>query len=152
MNPSLRNLATKKIPLVPLCRRISSTKPKSAGLMEADGSKSFNKLYHASGFALVGLFPAALILSPSAINMPVDLALGFMFPFHAHVGMNYIISDYVPRATQGAHTHTHTHTHAHKIHVCFCCCCLSVCPPACLSWPLEDNRADFVKILVENHG
>ena len=33
--------------------------------------------------------------------MPVDLALGFMFPFHAHVGMNYIISDYVPRATRG---------------------------------------------------
>ncbi len=30
--------------------------------------------------------------------MPVDVVLGLLFPFHAHVGMNYVISDYVPKA------------------------------------------------------
>ena len=28
--------------------------------------------------------------------MPVDLALGVIFPLHAHIGMNWVISDYVP--------------------------------------------------------
>lgn len=29
--------------------------------------------------------------------MPVDVALGFALPFHAHIGMNYVITDYVPK-------------------------------------------------------
>tara|TARA_A100001035_G_scaffold237617_1_gene201944 strand:+ start:341 stop:568 length:228 start_codon:yes stop_codon:yes gene_type:complete len=35
------------------------------------------------------------------MNVPVDLALGVILPFHGHVGMNYIIGDYVPRAARG---------------------------------------------------
>ena len=36
------------------------------------------------------------------MNKPVDIALGVAFPAHAHIGMNYIISDYVPKAARGA--------------------------------------------------
>lgn len=32
------------------------------------------------------------------INKPIDLALGFIFPFHSYVAFSYIISDYVPKA------------------------------------------------------
>jgi succinate dehydrogenase (ubiquinone) membrane anchor subunit len=46
----------------------------------------------------MGLVPVAFVLSPSPLNLPVDLALGVLIPLHAHVGMNNVISDYVPKA------------------------------------------------------
>jgi succinate dehydrogenase (ubiquinone) membrane anchor subunit len=36
-------------------------------------------------------------LSPSKLNMPVDLALGVALPLHAHIGMNYVITDYATK-------------------------------------------------------
>lgn len=30
----------------------------------------------------------------------IDLFLGVAFPIHAHIGVNYIISDYVPKASR----------------------------------------------------
>jgi succinate dehydrogenase (ubiquinone) membrane anchor subunit len=36
------------------------------------------------------------------MNMPVDLALGILFPFHSHVALNYVITDYVPKAGRSA--------------------------------------------------
>jgi succinate dehydrogenase (ubiquinone) membrane anchor subunit len=35
--------------------------------------------------------------SPSIISTPIDYTLGVIFPFHSHVGLNYVISDYVPK-------------------------------------------------------
>ncbi len=55
-------------------------------------------MYHSSGYALAGLAPIALILSPSSLNFPVDLALSVIIPYHSHVGLNYVISDYVPQS------------------------------------------------------
>ena len=52
-------------------------------------------------FASLGLFPLALVLSPSVMNMPVDLAMGVVFPIHGHIGFNYVISDYVPTQLRG---------------------------------------------------
>jgi succinate dehydrogenase (ubiquinone) membrane anchor subunit len=49
---------------------------------------------------LAGLTPVAFVLSPSVINMPVDILLGLVFPFHSHVAVNYVISDYVPKANR----------------------------------------------------
>lgn len=46
---------------------------------------------------LAGLTPLAFIVDYPVIRMPIDLILGFAFPFHGHVGMNYVISDYVPK-------------------------------------------------------
>ena len=51
---------------------------------------------------LAAATPLAVFLSPSAFNVPVDVALGVILPFHGHVGMNYIIGDYVPKAARGA--------------------------------------------------
>ena len=42
----------------------------------------------------------AFVLSPSALNYPVDVLLAVILPLHAHVGLNYVISDYVPKATR----------------------------------------------------
>jgi len=68
--------------------------------LEADSSKPLNKAYHTSGLLLAVLTPAAFIISPSVVNMPIDIALGVLFPFHSHVAMNYIVSDYVPKASR----------------------------------------------------
>jgi len=51
--------------------------------------------YHLSSIGLVTLIPVALLLSPSAWNFPVDIALGFLLPFHGHLGMQLVLSDYV---------------------------------------------------------
>ena len=66
----------------------------------ADSSKQINKYYHKSAYLLAGLTPIAFILSPSIINLPVDILLGIAFPFHSHVGLNYVISDYVPKQSR----------------------------------------------------
>lgn len=58
------------------------------------------KYYHTSGIVLAILTPIALVLSPSQMNLPVDLALGVAFPLHSHVAINYVITDYVPKAAR----------------------------------------------------
>lgn len=64
----------------------------------ADNATFTTKLYHLTSVGLMGLVPVAFVLSPSPLNLPVDLALGVLIPLHAHVGMNNVISDYVPKA------------------------------------------------------
>lgn len=66
----------------------------------ADNATFTTKAYHYSSMALLGLTPVAFVLSPSPIALPVDFALGVLFPLHAHIGMNNIISDYVPKETR----------------------------------------------------
>jgi len=44
-----------------------------------------------------GLTPLAFLLSPSKMNMPVDIALGVLLPLHGHIGMNYVITDYATK-------------------------------------------------------
>jgi succinate dehydrogenase (ubiquinone) membrane anchor subunit len=44
----------------------------------------------------------AFVISPSKYNMPIDLSLGVLFPLHAHVGINAIVTDYVPKAIQSS--------------------------------------------------
>ena len=73
-----------------------------SGLVEADGSKGLNKFYHKSFFLLALLTPVSFALAPSPMNQPVDIALGVLFPVHAHVGLNYVITDYVPKAFRTA--------------------------------------------------
>lgn len=58
------------------------------------------KALHYSSVALMGLTPVAFVLSPSPLAIPVDFALGVLFPIHAHIGMNNVISDYVPKSAQ----------------------------------------------------
>jgi succinate dehydrogenase (ubiquinone) membrane anchor subunit len=69
-------------------------------LVEADSGAVGTKFYHLSNTALLVAAPLALFLSPSPLTFPVDLFLGVAFPVHGHIGINYIISDYVPRASR----------------------------------------------------
>ena len=55
------------------------------------------ELYHMSHIALLAGIPAALVLSPSVLVMPLDLALGLLLPWHTHVGLVNVTDDYVPR-------------------------------------------------------
>ena len=57
-------------------------------------------MYHWTNLGLLGLTPVALFFSPSGVSVPVDFALGLIFPIHAHIGMNNVISDYVPKSSQ----------------------------------------------------
>lgn len=60
------------------------------------GVLSAHKLQRYSSIGLVALIPTALLLEPSSLVYPVDLALGFLLPLHMQLGMRDIIRDYVP--------------------------------------------------------
>jgi succinate dehydrogenase (ubiquinone) membrane anchor subunit len=55
-------------------------------------------LFHKTSVIAVGLFPVALMIpaSMSAVAMPVDVALAILLPLHGHIGMNWVLTDYVP--------------------------------------------------------
>uniref|UniRef100_M4BRN0 Succinate dehydrogenase [ubiquinone] cytochrome b small subunit n=1 Tax=Hyaloperonospora arabidopsidis (strain Emoy2) TaxID=559515 RepID=M4BRN0_HYAAE len=52
---------------------------------------------HMTNVGLMAAVPLAFVLSPSPLALPVDLAIGVLVPVHAHIGMNNVISDYVPK-------------------------------------------------------
>mmetsp|Transcript_12943 Transcript_12943/g.22785 ORF Transcript_12943/g.22785 Transcript_12943/m.22785 type:complete len:141 (-) Transcript_12943:339-761(-) len=87
-----------------VARAMSQTRAAAAprrtlsSIVEADGRGSLaTKYYHYTSMALIPLTPAAFLLSPSPMCMPVDLALGIVIPIHAHIGMNYVMTDYVKK-------------------------------------------------------
>ena len=51
-------------------------------LIEADTGSLATKGYHYTSMALIPLFPAALLMSPSKWVFPVDVALGIVVPLH----------------------------------------------------------------------
>lgn len=61
-----------------------------------------HELYHDSQTALLVTFPVAMILAPSIVCAPFDLAMGFIIPYHMHVGCTQILEDYVPRGGQSS--------------------------------------------------
>lgn len=61
---------------------------------------STEQLFHWSQYGLAGLAPAALILSPSFLNFPVDFALGLIIPVHMQIGLVGVVEDYIPRNFQ----------------------------------------------------
>ena len=46
---------------------------------------------------LLGLTPLAIASEGSSLSFPVDMALAVAFPLHGHIGMNYVITDYIPK-------------------------------------------------------
>ena len=67
------------------------------GRWAADHDAKTLSIYHKVNWALLGLTPAAFAFSPSMLNFPIDVALSVAFPFHAHVAMNCVITDYIPK-------------------------------------------------------
>mmetsp|Transcript_20952 Transcript_20952/g.62499 ORF Transcript_20952/g.62499 Transcript_20952/m.62499 type:complete len:122 (+) Transcript_20952:132-497(+) len=55
------------------------------------------KVYHKVNFALLGVTPVAIAADNTALSFPVDMALALFFPLHGHIGMNYVLTDYVPK-------------------------------------------------------
>jgi len=94
MPASLLTLLSYPLPPSPPGKRYMSD---SSALLNSDASKPANKFYHASALVLAGLTPVAFMM-PSWVNLPIDLTLGVLFPFHSHIALNYVISDYVPKA------------------------------------------------------
>lgn len=71
----------------------------TSGLNSTDGSDAnltFNKLFHKTNYALAALAPVAFIV-PADYSLPFDLVLGIIIPFHSHVALNYVVTDYVPK-------------------------------------------------------
>jgi succinate dehydrogenase (ubiquinone) membrane anchor subunit len=56
-------------------------------------------VFHKGNLAMAILTPLAFIV-PSSICLPIDVTLGILFPFHSHVAMNYVITDYVPKSSR----------------------------------------------------
>lgn len=68
-------------------------------IINTDASKPANKFYHQSALVLAALTPVAFLV-PSWVSFPIDLTLGVLFPMHSHIALNYVISDYVPKAAR----------------------------------------------------
>ena len=60
-----------------------------------------HKLMRYSSLGLTAIIPAALLLEPSSLVYPLDLALGVLLPVHMHLGMRDVVRDYVPRPQAG---------------------------------------------------
>jgi len=56
------------------------------------------RLFHKTNLACLAVTPIAIAAHPSLLSLPIDLTLSILFPLHAHIGMNWIITDYVPVA------------------------------------------------------
>ena len=69
-------------------------------ILKSDHTTQGLRLYHKLNFGLIALGPLALLLSPSSLNVPVDLILGVMIPLHGHVGGNDVISDYAHKISK----------------------------------------------------
>ena len=69
-------------------------------VLRSDEGKIATKVYHQVNMLVLGLTPIAFALSPSFLNKPVDFALGLALPLHAHIGMSYVITDYVPKVSK----------------------------------------------------
>jgi len=85
-------------------RTMSSAKSPSSEMgsfLAADQTLAQNRVYHKTHFITLALVPIALAAHPSALSMPVDVALAIALPLHAHIGMNWIFTDYVPGSPSG---------------------------------------------------
>lgn len=59
------------------------------------------RLYQQSHYVLAGLVPATLVCDSESIPAKAaDLGLAVALPVHSHVAMNFVVSDYVPKAFQ----------------------------------------------------
>lgn len=66
-------------------------------IVAADTVGSMLALHHKINYALIGMFPLALLTSPSAATLPFDLAFGIVLPIHSHIAMNMVITDYAKK-------------------------------------------------------
>ena len=80
----------------------STIQKRNMSLLNADSGSQATSGYHKINLAITALTPLAFALSPSPLSMPIDILMGLALPIHAHIGMNYVITDYVPKLSKGA--------------------------------------------------
>lgn len=71
----------------------------SGSMLEADSNATLNRVFHSSGMLLAVATPIAF-LAPASVALPLDVALGVLFPLHGHIAMNYVVTDYVPKGAR----------------------------------------------------
>ena len=57
------------------------------------------KWWHATSYAMAGLIPAAFLFGSNPV---VDYGLALVLPLHSQIGLNMVITDYVPPALRSA--------------------------------------------------
>ena len=67
----------------------------SFSVVNADASNASFNIYHKTSLALIAITPFALAFGGTTVGKGVDLAMGLAIPVHAHIGMNWVITDYV---------------------------------------------------------
>lgn len=72
---------------------------KSAKTEAAIKDLKLHHAFHKSAIFLAVAAPVAFVLSPSKLNIVVDLALAGAIPFHSYVGMCAVVDDYIPRGS-----------------------------------------------------
>ena len=65
-------------------------------LIAADEGALGVRMYHYVNLGLLGLTPVSLV-SPAPMQFVMDMALAIALPLHGHIGMNYVLTDYVPK-------------------------------------------------------
>mmetsp|Transcript_9036 Transcript_9036/g.13582 ORF Transcript_9036/g.13582 Transcript_9036/m.13582 type:complete len:141 (+) Transcript_9036:83-505(+) len=81
-------------------RAFNVSQKRSCSFVNADSGRAGTKWFHTTNLLLVGMFPVAVVSSPSTMSYVLDLLMGVLIPIHAHVGVNIVISDYVPKAAR----------------------------------------------------
>eukprot|EP00948_MAST-09A_sp_MAST-9A-sp1_P003298 g3298.t1 len=100
-SPYLRKVTAPRRQRLGLRRaNFSSEKSAQNPITHPDFSKPMIHYYHISNIAILGIFPLALLVSPSKLVVPIDLGIAFLFPFHMHVALAGVITDYVPPAVR----------------------------------------------------
>ena len=80
----------------------SGSSSSSFSLAADEGGKAL-KVFHASNVAAAILLPvAAFSDSGSAVQTAANWAIAGVLPLHGHIGMNWVITDYIPPASQGS--------------------------------------------------
>ncbi|GMH86272.1 hypothetical protein TrST_g6911 [Triparma strigata] len=95
----IRRSAFPRLQLQQSCQQRNATAGGNS-LLKSDEGPLSTSTYHKVNMLIMGLTPVAFALSPSKLNLPIDVLLGLALPLHAHIGMSYVITDYVPKISK----------------------------------------------------
>eukprot|EP00631_Chrysoreinhardia_giraudii_P004189 CAMPEP_0197421850 /NCGR_PEP_ID=MMETSP1170-20131217/11799_1 /TAXON_ID=54406 /ORGANISM="Sarcinochrysis sp, Strain CCMP770" /LENGTH=117 /DNA_ID=CAMNT_0042949135 /DNA_START=23 /DNA_END=379 /DNA_ORIENTATION=+ len=65
-------------------------------IIKADHGFLGVRFYHMLNLGLLGLTPVAFV-APQPLTFVCDMAVAIALPLHGHIGMNYVLTDYVPK-------------------------------------------------------
>ena len=86
----------------PRARVAHPTSSRAMSVLASDQTTPEFKFYHKTHYAMLGLVPLGLLIPTSALSTPIDLLLAVAIPVHGQIGMNWIITDYVPPSARMA--------------------------------------------------